>query len=215
MFFRLPLYEGVDWNSYGLATVNGCIIVSLFTREWIEIPVLFLSLRVSPVSLFTREWIEINSIDKVIEKQHAVSLFTREWIEMTGLDAMTMQGFSLPLYEGVDWNWTTRRSMQTCWKSPSLRGSGLKSSGVSKRTNLFFVSLFTREWIEIFCWTNANKCEQSPSLRGSGLKLPVQGRTASHAEVSLFTREWIEIESAPHSRYLTIQSPSLRGSGLK
>ena len=144
-----------------------------------------------------------------------VSLFTREWIEMTGLDAMTMQGFSLPLYEGVDWNWTTRRSMQTCWKSPSLRGSGLKSSGVSKRTNLFFVSLFTREWIEIFCWTNANKCEQSPSLRGSGLKLPVQGRTASHAEVSLFTREWIEIESAPHSRYLTIQSPSLRGSGLK
>ena len=81
----------------------------------------------------------------------------------------------------------------TIWKSPSLRGSGLKF------LLQFLVSLF----------------EQSPSLRGSGLKLPVQGRTASHAEVSLFTREWIEIESAPHSRYLTIQSPSLRGSGLK
>ena len=195
MFFRLPLYEGVDWNSYGLATVNGCIIVSLFTREWIEIssgrknpwnekvslftrewieiPVMFFSLRVSPVSLFTREWIEINSIDKVIEKQHAVSLFTREWIEMTGLDAMTMQGFSLPLYEGVDWNWTTRRSMQTCWKSPSLRGSGLKSSVVSKRTNLFFVSLFTREWIEM--------------LKRHSWK--------PDCHVSLFTREWIEISS--------------------
>ena len=176
---------------------------------------MFFSLRVSPVSLFTREWIEINSIDKVIEKQHAVSLFTREWIEMTGLDAMTMQGFSLPLYEGVDWNWTTRRSMQTCWKSPSLRGSGLKSSGVSKRTNLFFVSLFTREWIEM--------------LKRHSWK--------PDCHVSLFTREWIEISRnnnrifsatclplyegvdwnhfCPYWLPASSRSPSLRGSGLK
>ena len=75
--------------------------VSLLTREWIEICG---GGGVPPppgVSLFTREWIEISSGRKNpwIEK---VSLFTREWIEMTGLDAMTMQGFSLPLYEGVD-----------------------------------------------------------------------------------------------------------------
>ena len=55
----------------------------------------------SAVSLFTREWIEISSGRKNPWNEK-VSLFTREWIEMTGLDAMTMQGFSLPLYEGVD-----------------------------------------------------------------------------------------------------------------
>ena len=54
--------------------------------------------------------------------------------------------------------------------SPSLRGSGLKSSSdfgaVAEE-----VSLFTREWIEIEL--NELRCAEfamSPSLRGSGLK---------------------------------------------
>ena len=54
------------------------------------------------------------------------------------------------------------------------------------------VSLFTREWIEMF----AINAIQTPSL------------------VSLFTREWIEI-SAGGSPSGVIVSPSLRGSGLK
>ena len=79
-------------------------------------------------------------------------------------------------------------------QSPSLRGSGLKLLGFIWKKSKSSVSLFTREWIEI--------CSNVPCFPGL-------------CRVSLFTREWIEIESAPHSRYLTIQSPSLRGSGLK
>ena len=99
--------------------------VSLFTREWIEIPIFSasgarpsmspslrgsgLKLWLRPqkqskqrVSLFTREWIEIFSEQHCLAR-FCVSLFTREWIEieneLTGTDAV---------------------------RSPSLRGSGLK-----------------------------------------------------------------------------------------
>ena len=76
--------------------------VSLFTREWIEIP--FLQLHFfshNCVSLFTREWIEIS------HRPHAaiyivVSLFTREWIEIGMEKERLPQQQSLPLYEGVD-----------------------------------------------------------------------------------------------------------------
>ena len=76
--------------------------VSLFTREWIEIP--FLQLHFfshNCVSLFTREWIEIS------HRPHAaiyivVSLFTREGIEIGMEKERLPQQQSLPLYEGVD-----------------------------------------------------------------------------------------------------------------
>ena len=53
------------------------------------------------VSLFTREWIEIpcQSVS-VIGKN--VSLFTREWIEIDKSRASTYTSYRLPLYEGVD-----------------------------------------------------------------------------------------------------------------
>ena len=54
------------------------------------------------------------------------------------------------------------------------------------------VSLFTREWIEMFIPLPCNFVEGSPSLRGSGLK---------------FSRQYQLAEF--------LQSPSLRGSGLK
>ena len=53
--------------------------VSLFTREWIEIPTSAQSNTSALVSLFTREWIEIG-VDGVVFKQVRC----------------------LPLYEGVD-----------------------------------------------------------------------------------------------------------------
>ena len=54
------------------------------------------------------------------------------------------------------------------------------------------VSLFTREWIEIYGLATANGC----------------------IIVSLFTREWIEIVRL--TAFLpAVLSPSLRGSGLK
>ena len=77
----LPLYEGVDWNlcqhGFRAAEVN----VSLFTREWIEIPFDALLHPLSNVSLFTREWIEMHGIMEHLQCT-IVSLFTREWIEI-------------------------------------------------------------------------------------------------------------------------------------
>ena len=98
------------------------------------------------------------------------------------------------------------------------------------------VSLFTREWIEIFLSLRRPAYPPSPSLRGSGLKLfllypqnqkrPVSLFTREWIEmeiftissnafwVSLFTREWIEIEKLSFME-VKPTSPSLRGSGLK
>ena len=53
------------------------------------------------VSLFTREWIEIETKSKRLHRE-AVSLFTREWIEITILFKNSCARVRLPLYEGVD-----------------------------------------------------------------------------------------------------------------
>ena len=144
---------------------------------------------------------------------------------------------SLPLYEGVDWNLAQSEICKRVRRSPSLRGSGLKS--------------YCNKEILVF--------SRSPSLRGSGLKSPrdapalyeilrlplyegvdwnqlVEYRQQK-TEVSLFTREWIEIIHifVPFLPVLRLPlyegvdwnvdvidkkekdsgSPSLRGSGLK
>ena len=133
----LPLYEGVDWNSL----VTGCCrcegLVSLFTREWIEIITVFIKRLYGAVSLFTREWIEIKMHLRLQSKQLCVSLFTREWIEIRTALQIAINPPSLPLYEGVDWNSHIRWQVQH--KQP--------------------VSLFTREWIEIcsirFFWRSS------------------------------------------------------------
>ena len=57
----------------------------------------------------------------------AVSLFTREWIEIP---------------EAMEYIFNIERS-------PSLRGSGLKSCLQAVYRRMRQVSLFTREWIEI------------------------------------------------------------------
>ena len=58
------------------------------------------------------------------------------------------------------------------------------------------VSLFTREWIEICARVRGFGIgTSSPSLRGSGLKCPGDYLLEKDAKVSLFTREWIEIVS--------------------
>ena len=53
------------------------------------------------VSLFTREWIEMLSVAD-FQRRHTVSLFTREWIEIRHAPQCRFQPHSLPLYEGVD-----------------------------------------------------------------------------------------------------------------
>ena len=83
-------------------------------------------------------------------------------------------GSGLPLYEGVDWNNDVWGECETVTRSPSLRGSGLKSLAQSDRVRNRFVSLFTREWIEIPQFLPFRPVPgMSPSLRGSGLKLQV------------------------------------------
>ena len=78
----------------------------------------------------------------------------------------------LPLYEGVDWNLLHPLFLAVEFKSPSLRGSGLKSYLRFPLLFRRFVSLFTREWIEIARKNVLNKLQR----------------------VSLFTREWIEMD---------------------
>ena len=56
-------------------------VVSLFTREWIEMITSRPRGRFFTVSLFTREWIEILK-NFIVSLSILVSLFTREWIEM-------------------------------------------------------------------------------------------------------------------------------------
>ena len=235
------------------------VCVSLFTREWIEI--LFAewqslfprspSLRGSGlkwepflqdqwanhVSLFTREWIEMaESIHNPLISLF-VSLFTREWIEIilrksmtSSLGSPSLRGSGLkfrqegqyqsgtcrlPLYEGVDWN--------------------LESDVVTDDKD--WVSLFTREWIEID--TGVSCCCFFPCLP---LYEGVDWNPVNHALcigyvvslftrewieiiatrllkkveiVSLFTREWIEIFCWTNANKCEQKSPSLRGSGLK
>ena len=58
-----------------------------------------------------------------------------------------------------------------------------------------FVSLFTREWIEIpGDYQDNPEVVPSPSLRGSGLKSTDFATEILGEKVSLFTREWIEID---------------------
>ena len=144
-----------------------------------------------------------------------VSLFTREWIEIPPVKSSTFVCKSSPSLRGSglkcqNWRWT-----KFCLWSPSLRGSGLKSRRNHLCINAVWVSLFTREWIEICTLSliavqisglplyegvdwNTLYCiifsfpRPSPSLRGSGLK------------------------SEPPTVPDPIRSsPSLRGSGLK
>ena len=101
-------------------------MVSLFTREWIEILSEDLSDISDLVSLFTREWIEI--YEKAMNKVaiSTVSLFTREWIEIHwGVSVSRNQTVSLFTREWIE-IWVNIKSKTSRNWSPSLRGSGLK-----------------------------------------------------------------------------------------
>ena len=125
---RLPLYEGVDWNKIHKLRILFLCIVSLFTREWIEILKSLTSmLAVSPVSLFTREWIEINITGDLSDLGGSLPLY--EGVDWNAIQrVIKIIGKRLPLYEGVDWNRAINTVFTVFTASPSLRGSGLKSS---------------------------------------------------------------------------------------
>ena len=98
----------------------------------------------------------------------------------------------LPLYEGVDWN-------QNPAHSPGRA----------------YVSLFTREWIEI--WEEIGSPRPLGSLplyEGVDWNKLFSVWVTNLRFVSLFTREWIEIVGG-NTKTKAVMSPSLRGSGLK
>ena len=123
-------------------------------------------------------------------------------------------------------------------RSPSLRGSGLKLTGIKKEVSSGaspslrgsgLKSLHKRLKWDGLCrspslrgsgskWEaeyNGNHFTESPSLRGSGLKSTYLAFGNQMARVSLFTREWIEIRVLVRINIPCDRSPSLRGSGLK
>ena len=150
MYNSLPLYEGVDWNSALSLNSVSRASVSLFTREWIEIPNHSEKRLICCVSLFTREWIEIAALPWQ-SKRSAVSLFTREWIEIILLpskkqllESPSLRGSGLkfryrlqnlrpshrlPLYEGVDWNFSNRRKECVWICLPLYEGVDWNSNG--------------------------------------------------------------------------------------
>ena len=77
-----------------------------------------------------------------------VSLFTREWIEMSAVPSFSRM-FMSPSLRGSGLKCSFSFTVCLWQASPSLRGSGLKYQGLYGTFADVFVSLFTREWIEI------------------------------------------------------------------
>ena len=173
------------------------VLVSLFTREWIEI-VLLCSSTVWLPRLPLYEGVDWNKYPQSSASCHAASPSLRG----SGLKSVDQFNDifdpSLPLYEGVDWNWYFACYSGLSEMSPSLRGSGLKWYALYIPTESLIVSLFTREWIEILAehrYHKTNCC--LPLYEGVDWNSGAVMYTVFRA-VSLFTREWIEMDkSAP------------------
>ena len=98
----LPLYEGVDWNRY--TCVICCCSVGLPLYEGVDWNLCSCARLWHRyiVSLFTREWIEILSRSLMPKKKRSLPLYEGVdwnvcWVHTGG------RWTCLPLYEGVDW----------------------------------------------------------------------------------------------------------------
>ena len=209
----LPLYEGVDWNLQWLLRIIRHYRLPLY--EGVDWNVNFMNQpRGTSLSPSLRGSGLKSPILEFIKQAESLPLY--EGVDWNRLCAWCTAAFlCLPLYEGVDWNIYIREIV-----------------------NGFYVSLFTREWIEISWASFVNFASDSlPLYEGVDwnwfqnlLKLLLENVSLFTREwieivysenpiekgekVSLFTREWIEIFS---NRFCLCKfvSPSLRGSGLK
>ena len=187
----LPLYEGVDWNA---ASIRYCrnLVVSLFTREWIEIPSRTFWILPKPVSLFTREWIEIVCVCPRPPPPGGLPLYEGvDWNAATHKADTIAHG--LPLYEGVDWN--NFGICQHFWRCslPLYEGVDWNWAVSNWPVNLVAVSLFTREWIEIIPASSIRKLFSVSLFTREWIEIGVIILSPQFLGVSLFTREWIEI----------------------
>ena len=100
---RLPLYEGVDWNWLWSSQSAERFLVSLFTREWIEIIVVD-NPPFSILGLPLYEGVDWNS-HGLITNLSLLCLPLYEGVDWNSLAWLkNSNASSLPLYEGVDWN---------------------------------------------------------------------------------------------------------------
>ena len=145
-------------------------LVSLFTREWIEIIpfVLFFFHRLSPS--LRGSGLKYRALQKAALWGWSPSL-RGSGLKWCNLVTGYTGAYCLPLYEGVDWN---KSEVSNCnlVKVSLFTREWIEISRSSKSCSMGLVSLFTREWIEMVqSGDGLHGCLLSPSLRGSGLKL--------------------------------------------
>ena len=122
--------------------------VALFTRAWIEIPVLSSTVRSIASSPFSRgRGLKLNLVD-FCNARRLVALFTRAWIEITPLEfvytTVYVALFTRAWIEIAEINRSAR-----CLLSPFSRGRGLKLCHNQHLLHRLYVALFTRAWIEM------------------------------------------------------------------
>ena len=122
---RLPLYEGVDWNSIFFVSLAILTTVSLFTREWIEILSWYYGNN-ADWGLPLYEGVDWNPRPLVVGLWLFVSLFTREWIEIEFATKKEKGAKASPSLRGSGLKWHLPLTGGFRRLSPSLRGSGLK-----------------------------------------------------------------------------------------
>ena len=122
------------------------------------------------VSLFTREWIEIFAPYARPAAARASPSLRGSGLKSPALHLL-LQVSPSPSLRGSGLKLDNETEYAKSLESPSLRGSGLKFDVSYAETVSTYVSLFTREWIEIAMLDVKFTPNESPSLRGSGLKL--------------------------------------------
>ena len=191
---------------------KGCFGVSLFTREWIEIPVSFVIVTISlspslrgsglkscyyysttkrALSLPLYEGVDWNTITSVELKLRKVSLFTREWIEMQTFIKCIACARSLPLYEGVDWNRWWGVEMDLCNGLPLYEGVDWNACCFEGLQLVFGLPLYEGVDWNLPCRT-CRDCHLVSLFTREWIEIPKLSAYTLDAMVSLFTREWIE-----------------------
>ena len=103
------------------------MVVSLFTREWIEICHRSILYNCDTKGLPLYEGVDWNKYSNNAESAgKCLPLYEGvDWnLNLSNVVSLILK--RLPLYEGVDWNWCSARPRRDSDASPSLRGSGLK-----------------------------------------------------------------------------------------
>ena len=145
------------------------LLVSLFTREWIEMKTVHHGKTLPPSPSSRGSGLKFDNSDYIINGYRSPSS------RGSGLKSCFVLRFDgllmSPSSRGSGLKCGGVANISASMMSPSSRGSGLKLPPLPADRRLSHVSLFTREWIEIApCLFLGCQRVASPSSRGSGLK---------------------------------------------